>query len=127
MGGPSSDEVGAGRQNLSLQDRGGMRTLDVGKPGHDITAHQQQRHPTSLSAGIVTARQQGPGKRAVRFFSLKIAFAVKASDGSIDAEKWSGQGIEERVCVHARVHLGLGVQGGWGETAMGKSSPASGP
>lgn len=81
-----------------------MRTLDIGKPGHDITAHQQQRHPTSLSSGIVTARQQGPGKHAVRFFPLKIAFAVKASDGSIDAAKWRDQGIEECVCLCVRAH-----------------------
>lgn len=39
---------------------------------------------TSCSSGIVTARQKGPGKHGVRFFSPKITFAVKAGNGGID-------------------------------------------
>lgn len=53
---------------------------------------------TSCSSGIVTARQKGPGKHGVRFFSPKITFAVKAGDGGIN-EAGGGQGIKECTFV----------------------------
>lgn len=80
--------------------------MDVGKPGHDTTALQQCRHCTSLSSGIVTAGQYGPGKCGVRFFSPQIAFAVKVSDGSIDAGR-ARASKSNCVCVYS----GLGVGG----------------